>query len=110
MNCDPSSIMDLAGQLGGDHQQVARQMQGMGEVDPQQHSGLLNQFGDDPTATDKRRVPAARRRPTAAGVRRPPPTGGSQADQLPSLGRQGGQDDGSSMSMARASSYFDLKK
>jgi len=30
MNFDPSSIMNLVGQLGGNHQQAAQQMQGMG--------------------------------------------------------------------------------
>lgn len=48
MNFNPSQIMNLIGQLGGDHQQAAQQMQGMGQVDPEQHAGLLQRFGIDP--------------------------------------------------------------
>ncbi len=48
MNFNPTQIMNLIGQLGGNHQQAAQQMQGMGQIDPQQHSGLLSRFGIDP--------------------------------------------------------------
>lgn len=41
-------IMNLGRQLGGNHQRAAQQLQGMGQVDPQQHAGLLNQLGIDP--------------------------------------------------------------
>ncbi len=45
---DVHQIMNLVGQLGGNHQQAAQQLQGMGQVDPQQHAGLLNNLGIDP--------------------------------------------------------------
>lgn len=48
MNFDASTIMNLVGQLGGNHQQAAQQLQGMGQVDPEQHAGLLNQLGVNP--------------------------------------------------------------
>ena len=48
VNFDPSTIMNLVGQLGGDHQQAAQQLQGMGQVDPEQHAGLLSGLGVDP--------------------------------------------------------------
>ena len=48
MGFDVGQVLNLVGQLGGNHQQAAQQMQGMQEVDPQQHAGLLNQFGVDP--------------------------------------------------------------
>ena len=35
-----SWVLNLVGQLGGDHQQAAQQLQGMDQVDPQQHAGL----------------------------------------------------------------------
>jgi len=48
MAFDPHQIMNLVGQLGGDHQQAAQQLQGLDQVDPQQHADLLNQLGVDP--------------------------------------------------------------
>ncbi len=48
MGFDASQVLNLVGQLGGDHQQAAQQLQGMDQVDPQQHAGLLNQVGVDP--------------------------------------------------------------
>lgn len=48
MGFNPTEIMNLVGQLGGNHQQAAQQLQGMDQVDPQQHAGLLNQLGIDP--------------------------------------------------------------
>jgi len=48
MGFDVSQVLNLVGQLGGDHQQAAQQLQGMDQVDPQQHAGLLNQVGVDP--------------------------------------------------------------
>ncbi len=48
MGFDVSQIMNLVGQLGGNHQQAAQQLQGMSEVDPQQHAGLLSQLGVNP--------------------------------------------------------------
>ncbi len=44
---NPVSIMNLVGQLGGDHRRAARQLQGMNQVDSQQHAGMLNQLGVD---------------------------------------------------------------
>lgn len=41
-------MIGLARQLGGDHEQLAKQLQGVEQVDPQQHAGLLSQFGIDP--------------------------------------------------------------
>ncbi len=48
MGFDASQVLNLVGQLGGNHQQAAQQLQGMDQVDPQQHGGLLNQIGVDP--------------------------------------------------------------
>jgi len=48
MAFDPHQIMNLVGQLGGNHQQAAQQLQGLDQVDPQQHAGMLNQLGVDP--------------------------------------------------------------
>jgi len=45
---NPSSIMNLVGQLGGDHQRAARQLQGVNQVDSQQHAGTLNGSGVGP--------------------------------------------------------------
>jgi len=48
-NYDPSQIANLVGQLGGDHQQAARQLQQMGgQIDPRQHGDALQQMGIDP--------------------------------------------------------------
>jgi hypothetical protein len=41
-------ILNLVGQLGGNHQQAAQQFAGLDHVDPQQHSGILQQAGVDP--------------------------------------------------------------
>ena len=48
MSFNVGQIIHLVEQLGGDRQQAAEQFQGMQEVDPQQHGGLLSQFGIDP--------------------------------------------------------------
>jgi hypothetical protein len=48
MPFDLHQIVNLVGQLGGDHQQAAQQFAGMGQIDPGQHSGLLQQYGIDP--------------------------------------------------------------
>ena len=47
MGFDVHQIMNLVGQLGGNHQQAAQQLQGMGQVDPQQDAGLLSNLGVD---------------------------------------------------------------
>ncbi|WP_194912302.1 hypothetical protein [Catenulispora rubra] len=48
-NYDPNQIANLVGQLGGDHQQAAQQLQQMGgQIDPQQHADTLQQMGIDP--------------------------------------------------------------
>lgn len=48
MAFDPHQIMNLVGQLGGNHQQAAQQLQGLDQVDPQQHGGMLSGLGVDP--------------------------------------------------------------
>ncbi len=48
MAFDPHQIMNLVGQLGGNHQQAAQQLQGLDQVDPQQHAGMLSGLGVDP--------------------------------------------------------------
>lgn len=45
---DPHTIMNLVGQLGGDHQQATQQLQGMDQMGPQQHANLLSGLGVDP--------------------------------------------------------------
>jgi hypothetical protein len=53
MPFDPQQIMNLVGQLGGNHQQAAQQLQGLDQVDPQQHAGMLSQLGVDPQQLDQ---------------------------------------------------------
>lgn len=52
MGFDPHQIANLVGQLGGDHSQAAEKLQDLAsqgqQVDPQQHSDLLQQVGVDP--------------------------------------------------------------
>jgi len=49
MAFDPSQILNLVGQLGGNHQQAAQMLQNVtGQIDPNQHSGMLQQMGIDP--------------------------------------------------------------
>ncbi len=84
--------MNLVGQLGGDHQQAAQQLQGMGQVDSQQHAGMLNQFGVDPQQLENGGYQQhfdAQQQPGFAGYQS---GGGNYADQQPSFdtsGRQG---------------------
>jgi len=95
--------MDLAGQLGGDHQQVARQMQGKGEVDRSSTRGYSTS-----SVTTRQQLTSGVYRQHADAQQQPEfdgrPAGGSQAHQLPSVGRQGGQDDGSSRAISLATS------
>jgi len=53
---DPHQIANLVGQLGGDHQQAAQQLQdlaGQGQqVDTSAHGGMLQQMGIDPQQLD----------------------------------------------------------
>jgi hypothetical protein len=46
---DPSQILNLVGQLGGDHEQAGQLLGGLlgqgGQVDTEQHGGLLQQLG-----------------------------------------------------------------
>jgi len=98
VNFDPSTIMNLVGQLGGDHQQAAQQLQGMGQVDSQQHAGLLNQLGVDPQQLENGGYQQhfdSQQQPGFAGYQS---GGGNYADQQPSFdtsGRQGyGQQQG----------------
>jgi len=90
--------MNLVGQLGGDHQQAAQQLQGMGQVDSQQHAGLLNQLGVDPQQLENGGYQQhfdSQQQPGFAGYQS---GGGSYADQQPTFdtsGRQGyGQQQG----------------
>ena len=93
MNFNPSSIMNLVGQLGGDHQQAAQQMQGMDQIDPQQHAGLLNQFGVDSQQLQSGGYQQhfdAQQQPGFGGYQS---GGGNYADQQPSFdtsSQQGG--------------------
>ena len=48
MAFDVGQIIGLVKQLGGDHQQAAQQLQGLGQVDPGEHAGLLSRLGIDP--------------------------------------------------------------
>jgi hypothetical protein len=49
MAFDLGQIVNLVGQLGGDHSQALQKLQGLGgQVDPQQHGGLLQELGIDP--------------------------------------------------------------
>jgi len=48
MAFDVGQIIGLVKQLGGDHQQAAQQLQGVGQVDPGEHAGLLSRLGVDP--------------------------------------------------------------
>jgi hypothetical protein len=45
-------ILNLVGQLGGNHQQAAQELEGLGlqngQVDPNQHGGFLSKFGINP--------------------------------------------------------------
>jgi hypothetical protein len=49
MAFDLGQIVNLVGQLGGDHGQALQRLQGLGgQVDPQQHGGVLRELGIDP--------------------------------------------------------------
>ena len=48
MPFDIHEILNLVGQLGGDHQQAAQELTGQGQIDPQHHAGLLQKLGIDP--------------------------------------------------------------
>lgn len=48
MPFDTHQILNLIGQMGGNHQQAAQQFAGTNQIDPQQHSGQLQQFRIDP--------------------------------------------------------------
>ncbi len=48
MAFDLHQILNLVGQLGGNHQQAAQQLSGMSQIDPQQHADQLQQVGIDP--------------------------------------------------------------
>lgn len=48
MAFDVHQILNLVKQLGGNHQQAAQQLSGMGQLDPQQHADELQKVGIDP--------------------------------------------------------------
>jgi hypothetical protein len=90
MAFDPHQIMNLVGQLGGDHQQAAQQLQGLDQVDPQQHAGMLNQLGVDPQQLQSggyQQHLDAQQEPDFQGYQ----PGGDYSSQQPSFsGQQGG--------------------
>jgi len=95
MGFDVSQVLNLVGQLSGDHQQAAQQLQGMDQVDPQQHTGLLNQIGVDPQQLQNggyQQHLDAQQQPGFNGYQQ----GQDYAQQQPSFGsgesRQGGYD------------------
>ncbi len=109
MGFDVSQVLNLVGQLGGDHQQAAQQLQGMDQVDPQQHAGLLNQVGVDPQQLQNggyQQHLDAQQQPGFNGYQQ----GQDYAQQQPSFGggesRQGGHDQqqggGQGMTSSRA--------
>ncbi len=90
MNLDPSTIMNLVGQLGGDHQQAAQQLQGMGQVDPEQHAGLLSGLGVDPQQLQNGGYQQhfdAQQQPGFGGYQ----PGGNYGDQQPTFDTSGQQ-------------------
>jgi hypothetical protein len=56
---DAGQIVNLVGQLGGDHQGIGQMLTGLigqgGQVDTEQHGDLLKQFGVDPDHLDQGR-------------------------------------------------------
>ncbi len=90
MNFDPSTIMNLVGQLGGDHQQAAQQLQGMGQVDPEQHAGMLSGLGVDPQQLQNGGYQQhfdAQQQPGFGGYQ----PGGNYGDQQPTFDTSGQQ-------------------
>jgi len=90
VNFDPSTIMNLVGQLGGDHQQAAQQLQGMGQVDPEQHAGLLSGLGVDPQQLQNGGYQQhfdAQQQPGFGGYQ----PGGNYGDQQPTFDTSGQQ-------------------
>jgi len=93
VNFDPSTIMNLVGQLGGDHQQAAQQLQGMGQVDPEQHAGLLSGLGVDPQQLQSGGYQQhfdAQQQPGFGGYQ----PGGNYGDQQPTFDTSGQQSSG----------------
>lgn len=100
MAFDPHQIMNLVGQLGGNHQQAAQQLQGLGQVDPQQHAGMLDQLGVDPQQLQNggyQQHLDAQQQPDFQGYQ----AGGDYTSQQPSFSdqsaggyEQGGQEQG----------------
>ncbi len=91
---NPVSIMNLVGQLGGDHQQAARQLQGMNQVDSQQHAGMLNGLGLDPRQLESggyQQHFGAQQLPGFAGYQ---PGDWAYADQQPRFSTSGQQQGG----------------
>jgi len=91
MAFDPHQIMNLVGQLGGNHQQAAQQLQGVDQVDPQQHAGMLSQLGVDPQQLQNggyQQHLGAQQQSDFQGYQ---PGGGDYTSQQPSFsGQQGG--------------------
>lgn len=89
--------MNLVGQLGGDHRQAAQQLQGVDQVDSQQHAGLLSGLGINPQQLENggyQQHLDAQQQPGFDGYQQ---GGGNYTDQQPGFagsGQQGGQDQG----------------
>ena len=82
--------MNLVGQLGGDRQQAAQQLQGMGQVDPEQHAGLLSGLGVDPQQLQSGGYQQhfdAQQQPGFGGYQ----PGGNYGDQQPTFDTSGQQ-------------------
>ncbi len=91
---NPSSVVNLVGQLGGHHRQAARQLQGMNQVDNQKHAGMLNLLGVDPRQLESggyQQLFSAQQLPGFAGYQ---PGEGAYADQQPRFGTSGQQQGG----------------
>ncbi|MEY9932736.1 hypothetical protein ABH926_007387 [Catenulispora sp. GP43] len=88
---DPNQIANLVGQLGGDHQQAAQRLQGMGgQIDPRQHADTLQQMGIDPRKLqdgDYQQHLDAQDQPGFQGYR-----SGDMSEQTPQFGERSGQD------------------
>jgi len=80
--------MNLVGQLGGDHQQAAQQLQGMGQVDTQQHAGMLSGLGVDPQQLENGGYQQHFDAQQQKGFAGDQSGGGNYADQQPSFDRR----------------------
>jgi hypothetical protein len=93
MAFDLGQIVNLVGQLGGDHSQALQKLQGLGgQVDPQQHGGLLQELGIDPgrlAGGGYQQHLDAQQQPGFQGYQ-----SGDMSGQTPQFGGQGGMGQG----------------